>query len=194
MSPDDRRKEIIDAVIPILLKKGSPLTTREIAEAAGVAEGTVFSVFPDKASVIVEAVKATMAPEAVRDALATIPPDVPFEQQLEMAAAVLIERSETVSTLIGVLRSVQPTGSRPPQAAHRFITESHTALIDALTVLFEQHTDLLRVEPRRAARTLWSLAFSNAHPLMAGDERSDSDEIVDMVLHGIARHGSRVGA
>ena len=108
LPPDDRRKEIIEAVIPLLLDKGSTLTSREMAEAAGVSEGTVFSVFPDKASVIIEAVKVTMDPAPVRAALKGIPLNIPLEDQLELVAGVLLERSARVGTLVGVLRTMQP--------------------------------------------------------------------------------------
>ena len=62
MSPDDRRRAIVEAVIPLLAEHGSTVTTRQMAEAAGVAEGTIFNVFPDKCALMYEAVKVTMDP------------------------------------------------------------------------------------------------------------------------------------
>ena len=46
---------IIDAVIPLILEHGVGITSRQIAEAAGVAEGTVFRAFGDKESLIAAA-------------------------------------------------------------------------------------------------------------------------------------------
>ncbi len=187
LPPDDRRREIVDAVTPLLLEKGAALTSREMAESAGVAEGTIFSVFPDKASVIIEAVKATMDPEPVRAALAAIPETDPLDEQLESVAAVLLQRSARVGTLVGVLRTMKPSGAEKPEGAHRFVTESNAAILAALTELFERHTDDLRVEPGRAAVAFLGYVFANAHPLMAADEKPGAGEIVDMLLHGIAR-------
>ena len=48
MSPDERRAALIDATLPLLLEHGRGVTTRQIAEAAGVAEGTIFRVFDSK--------------------------------------------------------------------------------------------------------------------------------------------------
>jgi AcrR family transcriptional regulator len=186
LPPDDRRREIIEAVIPLLLEKGSTLSTREIADAAGVAEGTVFGVFPDKESVIVEAVKVTVDPESTTNELAMISDDVPFEQQLESAASVLMERGERIGILVGVLRTMQPAGQGKPTAAHRFIVDSHAAIIAELSRLFDRREAELKVTSARAAVVFWGLVFANAHSLMEDEDKLDAAAMVDMVLHGIA--------
>ncbi len=56
LPPDHRRAAIVEATIPLLREHGLLVTTRQIAEAAGVAEGTIFGVFADKASLIRAAV------------------------------------------------------------------------------------------------------------------------------------------
>jgi AcrR family transcriptional regulator len=191
LPPDDRRREIIEAVIPLLLERGSTLSTREIADAAGVAEGTVFSVFPDKSSVIIEAVKTTVDPASTRNALMRIPKSVPFEQQLELAAGFLMERSERIGVLVGVLRTIEPSGARKPPGAHKLISDSHAAILAALADLFVRNESRLKVEPSRAAVVFWALIFANAHALMTADERLGAAEIVDMALFGIARPDPR---
>ncbi len=186
LPPDDRRQAILEAVTPLLLKKGSMLTSREMAEVADVSEGTIFSVFPDKSSVIIEAVKTTMDPAPVRAALAEISATSPLEDQLDSVAVILLKRSERVGTLIGVLRSMQPSGAEKPAGAHRFVMESNAAILAALTDLFSQHRDELRVDPGRAAVAFMGFVFANAHPLMAANAKPDAAEIVDMLLRGIA--------
>ena len=186
LPPDDRRRAIVEAVIPLLLEKGSTLTSREMAEAAGVAEGTIFSVFPDKASVIIEAVKVTMDPTPFRSAMAGVPATAPLNDQLESVAIILLERSERIGTLVGVLRTMQPTGPEKPAEAHRFVMESNAAILTALTELLNRYRDCLRVEPGRAAVAFLGFVFANAHPLMAADAKPGAAEIVDILLHGIA--------
>ena len=50
LAPDDRRAALIEATLPLLREHGTAVSTRQIADAAGVAEGTIFRVFPDKNS------------------------------------------------------------------------------------------------------------------------------------------------
>ena len=60
LSPDDRRRALIDATLPLLRTHGPTVSTRQIAEAAGVAEGTIFRAFPSKDDLINEAVADAM--------------------------------------------------------------------------------------------------------------------------------------
>src|SRR3954465_7061413 len=69
LSADERRDAIIDVVVPLLLQHGSEVTTRQIAEAAGIAEGTIFRVFPDKAALLMAAAEETMNPPEGRTEL-----------------------------------------------------------------------------------------------------------------------------
>src|SRR5947199_2681726 len=52
MAPEDRRASLVAVTIPLLREFGVAVSTRQIADAAGVAEGTIFGAFPDKASLL----------------------------------------------------------------------------------------------------------------------------------------------
>jgi AcrR family transcriptional regulator len=78
LPPDQRRSTIIDATIPLLVEHGPNLSTRLIAEAAGLAEGTLFRVFPDKGAIIEAAVEAVLDPEPIERDLGLVDPDLPL--------------------------------------------------------------------------------------------------------------------
>jgi AcrR family transcriptional regulator len=186
LPPAQRKQAIVDAVIPLLLDKGSAVTSRQMAEAAGIAEGTIFRVFPDKPSVIKEAVKTSMDPAPLCDALARISESASMDAQLETAAKTLLEHSERVAALMGVLRTAHSSASERPAGIPRFVRESNTAILSELTKLFERHADRLRIEPTRAAIAFRGLIFANAHPMVAPNERTTPQEIVDLLLRGLS--------
>src|SRR5918994_4685425 len=68
MSPDARRKAIVGVLVPLIVERGGEVSTREIAEAAGIAEGTICRVFPDKRSLMLAAAEEAINPaEGERD-------------------------------------------------------------------------------------------------------------------------------
>ena len=60
MPAAERRAAIIDAVLPLLIECGSGVTTRQIARAAGVSEGTIFNVFADKHELLAAALQVAI--------------------------------------------------------------------------------------------------------------------------------------
>jgi AcrR family transcriptional regulator len=184
----DRRREIVEAVIPLLVERGASVTTRQMAEAAGIAEGTIFGVFADKKAVIHEAVKVSMDPDPVCAALAAISPTGPLERQLSEGARILLDHFGRVTVLVGVLRTMPTATAGPSPEARRFVARSQAAVLSALTDLLGRHADRLRIEPARAAVALQGLLFARLQPMMAPAEKLTIDEIVAILLNGIADH------
>ena len=183
---DERRRAIVEAVIPLLLEKGPAVTTREMADAANIAEGTIFRVFPDKTSVIHDAVKASVDPDQIQQAIAAILPTAPLADQLEAAARILVERSERVAALIGVLRASGSHAGGPPSGARQYVMDANTAILSALTRLFERNRDEIRVSPHQAAIAFRGFVFATAHPLVSSDEKPSFLESVEVLMNGIA--------
>ena len=186
LSPEDRRAAILDAVIPLLIDRGAAVTTSEIADAAGIAEGTIFRVFPDKASLLHAAIERTLDPSPVDAELSAIDPAMPLAGRLVAAADILTGQFEGMTALIGMLRSI-PHDNQPHAEMHRIAAEAMAAVIDSLTRLLEPHRDRLSVEPSQAAVFLRGLIFTNSHPLLAMPGRMPSTQLVDVLLNGITR-------
>jgi len=193
MAPDERRRAIVEAVVPLLIELGASVTTRQMAEAAGIAEGTIFNVFPDKHALIHEAVRFSMDPAPVERGLAEIHPDASIEVQLAEAARIVLERMEGAIALLSALRTMPSLGGRtsgPPP----FVLEANAAINKALTALFERHRGRLRIEPGRAAAAFRGLIIASGHPIMSRTERPTVDEIVGVLLSGILdRESESVG-
>ena len=193
MAPDERRKAIIDAVIPLLVQHGPAITTRQIAEAAGIAEGTIFRAFPDKKALFLATAAETINPEGGREAMARA-----LEAEEELRAKVVLVATQMIARMhhgmlaMMALRTVfmkegpLPEDHDAPPGPPQFIVDANVALLDALTdLVFTPHKDELSVEPRRAALILRSLVFGTWHPGMHDDERLTPDEIADACLRGV---------
>ena len=79
LPPQARRAAIIDATVVLLIAHGTTITTRQIAEAAGIAEGTIFRVFADKESLIAAAIEQAFDPAPVDAELRAIDATLPLE-------------------------------------------------------------------------------------------------------------------
>src|SRR5690349_14358157 len=121
---EERRQAILDATLPLLVERGAAVSTKQIAEAAGIAEGTIFRVFPDKDSLVRATVERVFDPEPTERALASIDPTRPFEAQLVDAVTILQDRLAAIWRLISAIGGPPEDKKGPP-------TES-----EALTALF----------------------------------------------------------
>jgi AcrR family transcriptional regulator len=187
MVAGDRRRAILDVVIPLLVEKGSSVTTAEIAQAAEIAEGTIFRVFPDKSAVIFEAVKAAMDSAQVAKAIGAISPSVPMREQLVEAARVLLDYLNRMAALGESLRSGSTLHRARAQDVRELIKRSSAAITAALADLFERHRAALRVPPATAIAAFRGLVFASAHPLLPPRERLAIEDAVSILLSGIAK-------
>jgi len=183
----ERRAAIIDAAIPLVCDHGAAVTTREIAEAAGVAEGTIFRVFPDKDAVIRAVVDKVLDPGPYLRALRRIDPSQDLESVLTYAVDALRQRLESVWQIMWMLRLVGPPGSGRDEskyapAARPDMTAANQAMADLLL----PHRDRLRLPPVEAARMFRLVTFSSAHPAITDGQMLPTPDIVDLLLHGIA--------
>ncbi|MEY2422095.1 MAG: hypothetical protein QOI95_2162 [Acidimicrobiaceae bacterium] len=164
---------IVQATLPLLLENGEMVTTRQIADAAGIAEGTIFRVFDDKDAVIAAVIDAALDDEPLERALAAIDLSAPFEASVVAAIEILQQR------VVDIWRLVSSIGTRFHDHARRPIADS-----DALVTLFEANQSRLVVEPIVAARLLRAFTLSVTHPMLVGEPMSPP-EIVKMFLYGI---------
>lgn len=184
MAPEDRRAALIAATVPLLREYGTAVSTRRIAEAAGVAEGTIFGVFPDKASLLRAALMSAFDPRPVVDALAAIGTRAELRARLREAVTVLRRRMSANANLIAAPRELM--GDDP--GFHERMMEGRQRIAGALAALIAPDRDRLRRSPEAAAQLLLMLTTVSVyrgfgHGADVGD--MDDEEIVSVLLDGL---------
>lgn len=177
MPADERRAAIIAATLPLLMQHGTALTTRQIAESAGIAEGTIFRVFPDKDTLIQAVVEAALDPAVAEAALAEIDRAQPLEQRLTAAVEIIQRR------LVDIWRLFSAVGFDSVKNRGR---HKNPELV-GLSELFEPEHNLLNREPRASAQILYALTLALSHPMLTIDPPSPPADVVAILLDGIRR-------
>jgi AcrR family transcriptional regulator len=175
LAPDERRAAIIDAVIPLIREFGRDVSSKAMAEAAGVAEGTIFRAFGDKDSVIEAAIARFMDPEPLRAKLRGIDPDEPTEQKIRQVIQLLRDR---FTGFVGFMAAVGVQG--PPPAASRAPDEEWLSI---MTRLFRE--DEVTVPIPTLAFYLRLLAFGSSIPVFNNPREFTTEELTQLVLKGV---------
>jgi AcrR family transcriptional regulator len=174
---EERRSTIVAATLPLFLEQGAAITTREIAQAAGIAEGTIFRGFADKTALLDAVIEAALDPTPTNAAMESIDPALPLEARLVAAVEILRKRVlylfRVFSAASGTTRGAQPERSHD---------------LPALTAIFATEAAHLSHPPAEAARVLRGLTFACVHPSFGTDDPLTSEEIVAVLLEGIRRH------
>ena len=108
MSPEERRAAIVTAARPLFLEHGHATTTRLVAEAAGVAEGTIFRAFATKEELVDAVLDAEFDPQVFLDQVEEIDLELPLEERLVAATTLLQRRFLKVFHLMTALGLTKP--------------------------------------------------------------------------------------
>lgn len=172
----------------LVVEHGRQVTTRQIAEAAGIGEGTIFRVFSDKEELLAECLLEAMRMSEATAQVEALPLEGTLQQRLTWAATVLEEhigRAGAIAAALGGTWSPTPERESDREAAF-------AAARQALVRLMEPERELLRHAPEQVAVLLIGLLFERlAGPVGAAD--LSTGELVSIVLHGILTPQTRNG-
>ncbi len=201
MSPPDRRTAILAVLVPLIVEKGGEVSTREIARAAGIAEGTIFRVFPDKKSLMLAAAEEAINPADGQEQFdAAMTGAETLREQVVVAAGRVLDRMHLTMSVMIALRphliaiheeEHRAGGKEPRFGPPPFVMKAQEDLHGRLTGLFAAHRDELRVEPDVAATALRSLIFGASRPELGLAPALTPDQIADLVLDGVRQKGDQ---
>lgn len=191
LPPEERREALIAATLPLVLEHGMDVSTRLIAEAAGVAEGTIFRVFPSKDELIEAVVASAFDPSSLVDAIGRVEPSLPLFDRLVAAVELMQAHGRRLAGLIhafaarGTLPHRGEMGDRRERASQLRAAESR--VVDALAVLLVPDRHQLRCSPQETARRLRLVTLALSSSRLAGSDPLPPEEIVSLFLDGVRR-------
>ena len=199
LPPEERRRAIVAALVPLIAERGGEVSTREIAQAAGIAEGTIFRAFADKRELMLAVAQEAINPadgersfhesiaglEDLRAKVVVVAHGIQSRMHLTMAVMMATRRHLVGEGADG--STPRPDAKPGPPA---FVVEAQSALNARLRGMFEAHRDELSVTPEVAATAFRSLVLgSGRFELGLGAVLTPTD-IADLLLDGLLRRDS----
>jgi AcrR family transcriptional regulator len=184
MSVDERRAMIVDAVIPLLIEHGREVSTRQIADAAGIAEGTIFRVFADKVELFDAAVDKFLDPGTLNDRLRAIDPALPLEGKVN---DILFQMRSRMTGIFGIMNAVGMQGPPPRR-------QGPESFVDVIEQVLRPDLEQLNVASDRIASFIRLVAFASAIPHFNEGHEMSTAELAKYITYGIAGNPAEGGS
>ncbi|QDZ16557.1 TetR/AcrR family transcriptional regulator [Humibacter ginsenosidimutans] len=185
LPPEARKAAIIEAVIPAMIEHGAALTSRQIAEAAGVAEGTVFRAFGDKETLLREAAETYLDPAPLRARLAAVESSLPLEEKV---CAVLTLLQQRFHGVISIMAATGRIGDAPPDVRQR-TPERPWEYVSIVSALMKPELERLNVPLEDIAPYVRLIAFATSIPAFNQERVFDPRELSRLIVYGVAGGG-----
>lgn len=194
----EKQIKILEAATEIFAEKGYAATsTSEIAQKAGVAEGTIFRHYKTKKDLLLSIagpiVIKLVAPFLLRDFAKTI--DMPYERAEDFFRALAKDRFKFVREHMRIIKILIQEVPFQPELLEQVKSLASEIVFERLkrvVLHFQEHGQLIDAPPWRILRTGASVMIGMilVHVLLVPDFSIDEDEeieyTVDLLMYGIA--------
>lgn len=183
MPPEQRRAAIVDAALDLLEANGPELTTRMVAEAAGVAEGTIFRVFPTLPDLMSATYREFLSHERLMNRLQAVDLGDTLESKTLGCVRGIVDYFTHIHAVLPPPRheTVHSPTAVCVREAH---TERFADLRDWVVDTMAPHVDSLTVSPETYAHFLKALSMGMA---MARPGGLTAEDITRFALDGARR-------
>ena len=185
MPPEERRASLIEATLPLLLEHGPSLTTKQVAEAAGVAEGTIFRVFSSLTELIDATTREAISAERLQRELDTLNLGDDLEAKTTSAIDIFTSRFNRIRTLLMAAHTREPHSSG---CMRDELTARREELDAWLIGHFAEHADELTTSAERFVAYLRILA--NGHALAMPPSTLTAEDLAHLALTGAGKDRS----
>jgi AcrR family transcriptional regulator len=185
MTPDARRRALVAAARPLIAAHGPEVSTKRIAEAAGVAEGTIFRVFDTKADLIAAVLTDSFSPDALVAAIENVPQTDHLPTLVSGLLRVLRDDMESNRGLHSILTHPDTPARLRDCGASRYERGHATGI--AIGRRLKPFSDELTLSLPKAAVVISAVAFVASPMLPTGVAFDDLDDLTTILLHGIAK-------
>ncbi|OLR94958.1 hypothetical protein BJP25_08265 [Actinokineospora bangkokensis] len=180
MGPEERRRMVVAAALPLLAEFGPTVTTARVARAAGIGEATIFRVFADKDALLRACAAEVVRPDGLLGELGAIDRDLPVEQRLAEAATALSARQARIDAVVGPLAGALRGGPGSREALADGRERARRLITEALVELLEPDVERFRLPLEEVAGAFGLMALA----LGRQGEVAEPTLVVDLFLHG----------
>lgn len=181
MAPEERREVLVDVTLRLLREHGRAVTTRQIAEAAGVAEGTIFRVVDSKDELVDAAIARAFEPGDVEARILEIDPGLPLRERLVRLASIIQQRHRATFALMTKVGFMRPPDHDGVKA------QAWRARAEELILGVLGDPGQFRAPAPYVAHVFRLVSFAGSHDQIADGSLLTPEQIVEVVLDGLGR-------
>ena len=184
LAPADRRAALIAAAVPLITERGFDVSTRELADAAGVAQGTIFRVFDCKDDLVLAAARSVFARTDHLDELRGVDPHLPLDRRLVEIVRIWQGVLGRMTAVFHAFRG--PTERERLGDPHALVNTDVIAQADAIIAgLLAPDADHLTTSVSDVVQLIAALVMASVHPMQQDGPLTTPERLFAVLLHGV---------